>query len=93
MYCNSHCLNLVLDDFIGRDNRVIFESGCIYLIYNSVEGSYVRYAIYEKIVNSTNAKFKTLTMFIEQDLAHDVNVDDVIVQFKILISKQRSIKL
>lgn len=94
VYCYSHCLNLVLGDFIRRDIRVIFEySGWIHLIYNSVEGSYVRHAIYEQIVNSTNAKLKTLIMFIEQESAHNVNVDDVIVQFKTLTPKERSIKL
>lgn len=32
-------------------------------------------------------------MFIEQESAHNVNVDDVIVQFKTLTPKERSIKL
>jgi hypothetical protein len=34
--------------------------GYIQLIYNFVEGSCVHHAVFEKIINSTNAKLKTL---------------------------------
>lgn len=59
--CYGHCLNLVLVDSIGRDDIITFDFfGYIQLIYDFVEGSCVRHAVFKKIINSTNAKFKTL---------------------------------
>uniref|UniRef100_A0A2S2NXT3 Zinc finger MYM-type protein 1 n=1 Tax=Schizaphis graminum TaxID=13262 RepID=A0A2S2NXT3_SCHGA len=61
VHCYGHCLNLVLVDSIGKDNRVTFDFfGYIQLIYTFVEGSCMRHAVFEKIVNTTNVKLKTL---------------------------------
>lgn len=61
VHCYGHCLNLILVDSVGHQNRVAFDFfGTIQLVYNFIEGSCSRHAIFEQIVNSTNAKLKTL---------------------------------
>jgi len=61
VHCYSHCLNLILVDSVGYKNRIAFDFfGTIQLVYNFIESSCSRHAIFEQIVNSTNAKLKTL---------------------------------
>jgi len=61
VHCYGHCLNLVLVDSIGKENRVTFDFfGTVQLVYNLIEGSCVRRAILEKISTSMNIKLKTL---------------------------------
>lgn len=61
VHCYGHCLNLVLVDSLGNKNRVVFDFfGCVQLIYSFIEGSPVRHAVFEKIVNETNSRLKTL---------------------------------
>jgi len=61
VHCYGRCLNLVMVDSIGKDNRVTFDFfGYIQLIYTFVESSCMRHAVFEKIVNTTNVKLKTL---------------------------------
>lgn len=61
VHCYGHCLNLVLMDSIGKENRVTFDFfGTIQLVYNLIESSCVRHAVLEKISTSINLKLKTL---------------------------------
>ncbi|KAF0703978.1 zinc finger MYM-type protein 1-like, partial [Aphis craccivora] len=61
VHCYGHCLNLILVDSVGCKNRIALDFfGTIQLVYNFIEGSCSRHAIFEQIVNSTNAKLKTL---------------------------------
>ncbi|XP_025190524.1 protein FAM200B-like [Melanaphis sacchari] len=61
VHCYGHCLNLVLVDSLGRQNRVTFDFfGTIQLIYNFIESSCTRHATLEKVANSANIKLKTL---------------------------------
>ncbi|XP_050065097.1 uncharacterized protein LOC126554022 [Aphis gossypii] len=62
VHCYGHCLNLVLVDSLGRQNRVTFDFfGSIQLIYNFIESSCTRHATLEKVAtNSANIKLKTL---------------------------------
>jgi len=61
VHCYGHCLNLVLVDSVGRQNRITFNFfGIIQLIHNFIEGSCVRHAVLEKIANSINLILKTL---------------------------------
>ncbi|XP_025192029.1 protein FAM200B-like [Melanaphis sacchari] len=61
VHCYGHCLNLVLVDSLGRQNRVTFDFfGTIQLIYNFIESSSTRHATLEKVANSANIKLKTL---------------------------------
>jgi hypothetical protein len=55
VHCYGHCLNIVLVDSIGKENRVTFDFfGTVQLIYNLIKGSCVRYTILEKISTSMN---------------------------------------
>ncbi|CAI6359549.1 unnamed protein product [Macrosiphum euphorbiae] len=46
----GHCLNLILVDSVGCKNRIAFDFfGTIQLVYNFIEGSSSRHAIFEKI--------------------------------------------
>ncbi|KAL5246124.1 hypothetical protein ACI65C_013532 [Semiaphis heraclei] len=61
VHCYGHCLNLILVNSVGYKNRIAFDFfGTIQLVYNFIEGSCSRHAIFEQIVNSTNVKLKTL---------------------------------
>lgn len=61
VHCYGHCLNLILVDSVGRNNKVTFDFfGNIQLIYNFIETSCIRHAVLEKIANSTNTKLKIL---------------------------------
>jgi hypothetical protein len=61
VHCYGHCLNLILVDSVGRENKVTFNFfGNIQIIYSFVEGSCTRHAILEKIASSINIKLKTL---------------------------------
>lgn len=61
VHCYGHCLNLVLVDSVGRNNRTTFDFfGNIQLIHNFIESSCIRHAVLEKIANSMNLKLKTL---------------------------------
>lgn len=61
VHCYGHCLNLVLVDSLGRQNRVTFDFfGTVQLIYNFIESSCTRHATLEKVANSANIKLKTL---------------------------------
>jgi len=61
VHCYGHCLNLVLADSVGRNNRTTFDFfGNIQLIHNFIESSCIRHAVLEKIANSMNLKLKTL---------------------------------
>lgn len=61
VHCYGHCLNLVLVDSLGRQNRVTFDFfGTIQLIYNFIESSCTRHRTLEKVSNSANIKLKTL---------------------------------
>lgn len=61
VHCYGHCLNLILVDSVGRENRITFDFfGNIQLIYSFIEGSCTRHGILETIANSLNLKLKTL---------------------------------
>ena len=63
VHCYGHCLNLVLVDSCvsHKNNPIIFDFfGIIQLIYNFIEGSPARHAIFEKIVRKTDASLKVL---------------------------------
>ncbi|XP_008189973.1 zinc finger MYM-type protein 1-like [Acyrthosiphon pisum] len=61
VHCYGHCLNLILVDSVGRENKVTFNFfGNIQVIYSFVEGSCTRHAILEKIASNINIKLKTL---------------------------------
>jgi len=61
VHCYGHCLNLILVDSVGRDNKVTFNFfGNIQVIYSFVEGSCTRHAVLEKIASTINIKLKTL---------------------------------
>lgn len=61
MLCYGYCLNLILVDSIGKDNKVTINFfGCIQMIYNFIEGSCTRHAIFENVSKSINTKLKTL---------------------------------
>jgi len=63
VHCFAHCLNLVLvDSCISRmENSIIFDFfGVIQMVYNFIEGSPTRHAIFEQIKNTMNLKLKSL---------------------------------
>lgn len=63
LHCFAHCLNLVLvDSCISRkENSMIFDFfGTVQIIYNFIEGSPSRHAVFEKIQKSVGVKLKTL---------------------------------
>lgn len=61
VHCYGHCLNLILVDSIGKDNKVTFNFfGCIQMIYNFIEGSCTRHAVFENVSKLINIKLKTL---------------------------------
>ncbi|CAI6355542.1 unnamed protein product [Macrosiphum euphorbiae] len=63
VHCFTHCLNLVLvDSCISRmENSIIFDFfGVIQMVYNFIEGSPTRHAIFEQIKNTMNLKLKSL---------------------------------
>lgn len=63
VHCFSHCLNLVLvNSCISRkENSMIFDFfGTVQIIYNFIEGSPSRHAVFKKIQKSVGVKLKTL---------------------------------
>lgn len=51
----GHCLNIILVDSIGKLNKIAFDFfGNIQLIYNFIEGSCTRHAVFKTISNITN---------------------------------------
>lgn len=61
VHCFGHCLNLVLVDSLGKQNRVTFDFfGIIQLIDSFIENSCTRHAILEKVANCANIKLKTI---------------------------------
>jgi len=61
VHCYGHCLNLILVDSIGKDNKVTFNFfGCIQMVYNFIEGSCTRHAVFENVSKLINIKLKTL---------------------------------
>lgn len=61
VHCYGHCLNLVLVDSLGKDNKTVFNFfGCLQMIYSFVEGSPTRHSILEQIVQASKLKLKTL---------------------------------
>jgi len=61
VHCYVHCLNLILVDSIGKDNKVTFIFfGCIQMVYNFIEGSCTMHADFENVSKLINVKLKTL---------------------------------
>lgn len=63
VHCYAHCLNLALVSACTnhKENPVVFDFfGIVQLIFNFIEGSPKRHAVFEDIVKQTNTKLKTL---------------------------------
>jgi len=63
VHCYAHCLNLALVSACTshKENPIVFDFfGVVQVIFNFIEGSPKRHAVFEEIVKQTDAKLKTL---------------------------------
>lgn len=66
--CYGHCLNMVLVNSLGRNNKTIFNFfGCIQMIWSFVDGSPTRHFVLKKIVEVSKLKLKTLNIYQQLD--------------------------